>query len=253
MRDTVVYTAWLASRDAELWSPPDIDADFVCFTERPRGPAGWQLRQPQEVSNDPGLTARYHKALPHVVLPQYQRWIWCDASVRLVQLPDSPHGVCAHRHRRRTHWEHELAVCLRTSRLPLVAALKQHAAYYGGASAPLCETGFLDRVATEAVRRFNTYWWQQLWQYSARDQISFGYAVVQADVPFAQLPQPLTASPYVRLRPHRYEPHMACQQNAYGQDFSNYREHYLQLHERWVRWVKQRRWSSEPAVAGRHS
>lgn len=192
----VVYTCIVGRITDELRLPVETaaqhcgDVDFVCFTDRARygdafGP--WRVLPPAwSHPSVPRRTARWHKALPHRILPGYDVWVWCDGCFEL-RVPPRPFAVdaLAHgpalatfRHHERDCVYREAEACKRL-RKDDPAVLDAQAARYRDAGFPprlgLVETTCVIRRDTPEVRAFDEAWWGEMAGGSLRDQVSFNY------------------------------------------------------------------------------
>jgi hypothetical protein len=79
-----VYTAIFGGSDRLVTQPHLPDVDFVCFTDDPSITSDqWTVVVEGPVFNHPTRASRFHKILPHVVLPDYEYTIWLDANMQL--------------------------------------------------------------------------------------------------------------------------------------------------------------------------
>ncbi|MBE6485702.1 MAG: glycosyltransferase [Methanosphaera stadtmanae] len=82
----VVYTAITGSYD-EIITPQVIEEDFdyICFTDNPDLKSEfWDIRYMEELDLDGIRKARYYKLLPHKYLKEYDYSIWIDANFDII-------------------------------------------------------------------------------------------------------------------------------------------------------------------------
>lgn len=78
-----IYTAIFGKYD-RLKDFPNDGSDLICFTDDPSlAHPQWQVRLVAPRYGHPRLDAKYYKAMPHVVLPEYDETLWIDGSFRV--------------------------------------------------------------------------------------------------------------------------------------------------------------------------
>jgi hypothetical protein len=177
-----VYTAIFGARD-ELRDPPKPGSTkFICFTDQDLKSAVWEIRK-VPLQGTPRRTARWCKALSHVVLPECERTLWTDGKALLLDDPAEiflsyPDPLYAFRHGSRNCIYAELVknhiagketpemVQRITSRYLQEGYPRQNG---------LADTTCLIRTHTDQIKKFNEMWWSELLTYSLRDQLSFNY------------------------------------------------------------------------------
>jgi hypothetical protein len=208
----VVYTA-IFGRIDHLWSPLPIvsrNAQHVCFTDKPKHSVGlwthrltekWpvivegsqRFRAKKQIWNvrvvkpmyGARRTARYYKALAHKHFPDADVTIWLDGNVRLL-IPAAQavkkwlrnSNMAIFNHPDRDCLYKEANFCAQSGKGNPVRLSKQ-TAVYRKAGMPenwgMPETKCVIRRNTPQVTELNELWWQQLKQYSVRDQVSLPY------------------------------------------------------------------------------
>jgi hypothetical protein len=191
----VVYTTNIGARDAALprVAQQTVDADYVCFAD----PAGiakhkdtsiWTMRDALTVDDCPIRAARFHKCCPHVVLPGYDWWIWVDGSTTLrgdmSELLTEDLVLLSHPQGRTLQAEFDRCAAVWNCAPSLLH--KQHAAYVA-AGVPMAtlvpQTSVVARKNIGWVTAFNTAWWQEIAQYTPRDQLAIVPALLSQDTP----------------------------------------------------------------------
>lgn len=191
----VVYTTSIGARDAALpyVAQQTVDADYVCFAD----PAGirqhkntsiWALRAALPIDDCPVRAARFHKCCPHVVLPGYDWWIWVDGHTTLrgdmSELLTEDLVLLSHPQGRTLQAEFERCAAVWNCAPSLLH--KQHAAYTAAGvpmTAPVPQTSVMARKNIGWVVAFNNAWWQELAQYTQRDQLGIVPALLSQDAP----------------------------------------------------------------------
>jgi len=189
----VFYTAIFGEYD-NLFLPDRIepDVDYVCFTDRPRNNYGvWQMRSAPYYHPDPTRIARYVKTHPHELFPDYEVAVWLDANIIMkgdvfkyieaVKLEGAHLGFVSHPHRDCFYDEAEACKRLGKDTATLIDRQVNHYLKHGlPPNQPLYETGFmvahLTKPGTAAALRL---WWQQIEQFSRRDQLGLSWVIYQ--------------------------------------------------------------------------
>lgn len=181
----VVFTARFGETDV-LRAPLVIDpcARYLCFSEQPCAVAPYEW-VPMPSTDQPRLAARAIKILAdHPALHSADLTLWHDASYQLTRDVDWVRhrlvaaDLIALKHPSRTMIEQEAMVIARYGYLTQAQALA-HVSRYRAAGFfhdVLTCSGLLARRASEGVRAFNRLWWDEVQQWSGRDQASLDYA-----------------------------------------------------------------------------
>jgi hypothetical protein len=185
---SVIYTALVGNYDS-LMQPEAVDSgfDYVCFsdciTESKVGV--WEIRPIPFTSPSSTRVARYAKLQPHAVLPEYEYSVWMDANI-LIKGEEFYEKVNAKiaegakmafvPHPSRDCVYEEIARCYRDVRISFLDALKQrrhllamgYPEHWG-----LMETNLVLRRHNDPdVIRISDAWWEELQNYTFRDQLS---------------------------------------------------------------------------------
>jgi hypothetical protein len=192
----VVYTAIIGGYDQVQPVPVCPGWDYICFSDqRIEVPDPWRLRIIQRAMEDPTREARRLKLLAHRWFPRAPYTIWLDGHLRLTRSPseviDIMDGhrvdVMPMRHTDRDCVYQELAECLRLGKdKPDVmrAQVQRYRDEGYPEHAGMVETGCLVRRHTPAVAAFNEAWWDELSNWSRRDQLSFNYVARKLGLSF---------------------------------------------------------------------
>ncbi len=192
-RKMVLYTA--AFGDADPLLLPDIidpDVDYICYTDRPRNDYGvWQLRSAPYSHSDRTRIARYVKMHPHQLFPTHEVAVWIDANILLkgdiqkyiemVRGVGAQMGLIAHPDRNCFYEEVEACKRFGKDRAGIIDAQANNYRANGlPYKQPLYETGFMvvqlqDAKSIAALQ----LWWQQIEQFSRRDQLGLSWVTHQ--------------------------------------------------------------------------
>lgn len=215
-----VYSCLTNGYDRPL---PPIDpvpgVDYILFTDRPEAPArGWQAR-PLAMAGDlsPALANRYHKLLPHKVLPNHAASIYLDSNIQVISslapLIEDVFGtgeedLAVYVHPSRRTVQQEMESCLAAGRVRDPQALRDEVSAYRAEGFPdagtLTGNSILMRrhLRPEVIAAMET-WWQLVSEHSGRDQISLPYLRWKLGLRVRELtPHFSQASPYFRRYPH---------------------------------------------------
>lgn len=199
----VVFTAIFGDYEYPLDAHLVIDCEYICFTDDPAlvdPKKSWQIKHVKPVfPDDPARSARLYKTCPHRFLKaDYTFWTGGNRmpilnpfewSIPLLEEQGADLG--AHSHPDRDCFWDEGHACIRFKR-GSVERIEKQLDFYASESMPrhwkLWACGHIIRRHTEAVARFNEFWWSQINKFSARDQISFAYTVWKLGIPIATFP-----------------------------------------------------------------
>jgi hypothetical protein len=221
----VVFTAIIGNIDPLYPALPNAkgSAEFVCFTDKPRQESGiWEYdglseypviksvghrpitqktwrQEIVEAEYGNRLTARYYKLLPHRSFPDADVSIWVDGNVRLRVSPKTlvknhlPKGfdLASFAHPDRACLYEEAEFCAKKGKGKKSDILEQTRYYREQGMPPgfgLVETKCVIRRHTQQMADFNELWWEQLSEYSVRDQISLPYVGWETGVKMSVIP-----------------------------------------------------------------
>ncbi len=216
MKNCVVYTAITEGYDnlKEPQVQQDEDIDFVCFTDDGRLQSEkWDIKMMDVPVVESTRKARYLKTHPHLCFPNYRYSIWVDGSLSIVGnmkhlleevINQSTLGVYAHAKRG----------CLYSAALNCIEKQKDNKNIiekqmnqYRQANYPanngLVASGALVRDHHNSdVVDLMTQWWDQIYQFSKRDQLSFNYICWQLGFEYYAIPERIGDGRYFRRNPH---------------------------------------------------
>ncbi|WP_134497456.1 glycosyltransferase domain-containing protein [Microvirga pakistanensis] len=190
-RKIVIYTAIFGGYD-KLLLPEHIDrdVDYVCFTDQPRNNYGvWQMRSAPYYHPDPTRIARWVKTHPHELFPDHDVAVWLDANIvlkgnlnkyiEMVLLEGAHLGFVPHPHRECFYEEAEACKRLGKDSESIIDQQVDHYRRHGlPPHQPLFETGFMVvRLGNPTTTAALYSWWQQLEQFSRRDQLGLAWVI----------------------------------------------------------------------------
>jgi hypothetical protein len=193
MKRFAVFSAIIGKYDAML-QPSVVDDrfDYILFSDSlPEGEQGvWKVRRIDYSNSIKTKVARYVKAHPEALLPEYDASLWLDANIRItgkeiydrfVELFENKTLVASVRHLAYDCVYNEMFAVLdfRFESEEVIVKWGHELRKRGfPRHAGLYETGLLyRRHSNEAVRIFDALWWKYIETYSKRDQLSFTVAL----------------------------------------------------------------------------
>lgn len=182
-----VYTVITGNYD-KLRQPKVVNPewDYICFTDQKVSSDIWQIRFiPKEVSELSNVKKqRYIKINHHKVLPEYDLTIYIDASMEIIkdlgELIDINYDFIACKHPFRNCIYDECAAVVKGKRDTIENVNRVYTKYQSEnypAHNGLIETGFMIRKNTPYVNEIMESWWDEVLNYSHRDQLSLNYVL----------------------------------------------------------------------------
>ena len=211
----VVYTACFGGYDAIQPVIVDSDAEFVAVTDSDTEIDGWNLINVTihgPVTN-PRRIARMYKAMPHILFPAADVWIWHDSNVQLLVPPEllvaewlGYADLAAPKHPSRDCAYGEGRRCIEKGK-DTRAKLEAQMGGYGRFGYPehngLAKTRVVIRRNTESVLQFNEIWWSEISTKSVRDQVSFNFAAWVAPVEWKSINAWVPDHPWFNFEEHQ--------------------------------------------------
>ena len=188
----VVYTVLIGSKEA-LNNPlqlvgteatTDIDIDFYCFTDNNQlSSPTWKFKELKVPLVAAEKASRLPKAKPHDFFPEYEFSIYIDNTVVFKRLPcktDIEGKIFAgFKHPWRTNPSDEADIIVKSG-LDEYDVIAKQLDFYNQSGYPLTEvkqltagTYIFRKHMNKDVKNFGELWWQQILQFSKRDQVSF--------------------------------------------------------------------------------
>ena len=199
MNKIVVYTALFTGNTDKIYGIiPEYETnnniDFVLYTNTPHIKSNvWDVRLVDLEFDNPRKSARQYKLLPHRYLSEYDGWFWIDNSCSFLYDPldlynyylGDDYDISLHRRCDRNCLYDEASTCAGRGLDDSEIIHKQVDKYKNNnypSNNGLYETGILMRKNNKVIRKFNEMWWDELDNFSVRDQISFPYVLSKSDV-----------------------------------------------------------------------
>lgn len=194
---SVIYTAISGEYD-KLQNPGIIekDIDYICFTDNKKIKSDiWEIRSlPDSIKYlDANRRAKYPKILPHKLLSEYDVSMWIDGNMKIIRplytlmrLNIEKFNIAFFKHpNNRRSLLDEINACLVLNKDNDEYLLTQYN-YYSKINGlmnlkflyPCC--GFILRRHNNVyIKKIMESWWEQIINFSKRDQISFAYILNQ--------------------------------------------------------------------------
>jgi hypothetical protein len=227
MGKLVIYTAIFGEYDGLIPQPKYKGVDYLCFSDRPRNARPWNVIEVEPRFEDPTRNARYHKILPHRVLPnQYDQSIWIDGNYLIrnkaadfarEKLEEKPmwvfdHNQCKQDARNCVYQEYEALVAWANNEG--VSKDQQHIMQrqieryrqegYPENNGLVFSAVLLRNHTVSSIVETMELWWKEVANGSKRDQLSFDYAVWKTGLNIGVLEGDLRRhSHFYRMGKHR--------------------------------------------------
>lgn len=223
----VIYSALVGSRGS-ITEPSYIPkgVDFIFFTDQKQITSKvWQVRRVEPIiPGDTVRSARAIKALAHKFLPEYEYSIWVDANLEIrgdivellkeyIMKPHNQIAAFSHANNRdsRNSVAEELEALLEANRR---GRFRDQSELMKKQFNRYKEAGFPDTnglvVSMVLLRKHNDplcrqtmeEWWNEIKNFSRRDQLSFNYVCWKNNLPITYLPGDSRNNPYIKFHPH---------------------------------------------------
>ena len=216
MKKCVVYTT--ITKDYDVLKSPLLqnnDFDFICFSDDENLKSDfWQIKPIQTPKLDQTRKARYLKLHPHLLFPDYQYSIWVDGSLSIVNnlqilldevTQQSKLGVYAHAKRNSLY---QAALNCIDKQKDDPAIIQKQMSYYKEIGYPenngLVASGVLVRNHhNQKIINLMELWWQQIYMFSKRDQLSFNYACWEYNYQYYPIPKKIGDGRFFRRNAHK--------------------------------------------------
>lgn len=216
--DAVIYTAIFGRKD-ELHEPlirPE-GYDFVCFTDQDFASKVWDVRKVTPPEADPILSARRYKILAHEYLSEYEHSVWVDGNVlvrgdvgELVRMYLSDCNMAVYDHAESkgipcrsvkegiAYIKSDIEKGKQRDGIERIEA--QYQAYRDAGFAD--DVGFVWTLvllrrhnAPDVIQQMNG-WWNELKEWTRRDQMSFNFVAWRDHFHFAYMKGEPADNPY---------------------------------------------------------
>lgn len=214
----VVYTAITDNYD-NLYEPlyKSDKFDYVCFTDNPNLKSDFWKIKTLNCNLDATRKARYVKILPHLFFQDYNYSVWVDANINIVgdlykllriYLRKSSLVFFRHSDGRNCIYQ-EAEACIRRKKDDKNVILTQ-AEKYKKENYPinngLISTGvILRRHKDPKIIETMDDWWDEVKNFSKRDQMSFNYIAWKHKTPFSIIDDYIRDNEYFKWRIHDHQ------------------------------------------------
>jgi len=194
----VAYTAIFGGYDRVVPPKnPNPNVDYVLFTDKPVKTKTWEVVQVRVKGLAPRKSSRYFKILAHKHFPNADITIWHggwlilngDPTRAIKYLGDCDIAMEPHKERGCLYQEAHTCINRKLASGPIVQ--RQIMAYrkdgfpsnYG-----LTSAFFIVRRNTEKIAEMERLWWEQVKNFSARDQVSLMYCLWKCGIDYSKIP-----------------------------------------------------------------
>lgn len=173
--------------------------DYVCFTDnlsiRSNFNTSWKLRPLEFDKMDSIRNQRWHKLHPHILFPEYEKSLWLDGSIDILndgifkdvkKVIEDSRDLAVALHPKRVCIYDEMVACINAKKdtddimQKQVAIMKANGfpKNYG-----LFETGIMYRNHhQDSMKSLMELWWHWIEKYSYRDQLSLTYCLWKKNI-----------------------------------------------------------------------
>jgi len=212
-----VYTSLFGAYDEfQPVSKYSDNIDFICFTDQDINVQGWEIIKCEAKYNNPILCAKEYKILAHKYLCDYDASLFLDASSYIYDdisplinrfLINEKFVMFKHPVRNCAHVEGETILTRhRHLPLPVVKQLEKYEIDGLPPGAGMVEASFIWRSHKDpGLIKFMELWWEEINNFSTRDQLSLCYLMWKMNCRPKVLPEIFGTSkinPYFFKRPH---------------------------------------------------
>ena len=187
-KDNVVfYSCIVNGRDKPKIIEFKENFRYVLFSDKKYSSPDWEVLPIVKNFDDPVRTARFHKHNPFLLFPNCEYAIWLDGSHWPISSISSflKNDFCLMRHFSRTSVFQEVEECRRL-RIDVDTIMKnQYDSYIQDGfldTIGLYDTCFMIRKNTNKIVNMQKMWWDQICQWSKRDQISLPYVLWKCNI-----------------------------------------------------------------------
>ena len=212
----VIYTAIFGKFD-KLRKPKIIDKNikYVCFTDRKIKCRPWEIKIVKPEFSNFRKNNRKYKILSHRYFGDFQYSIYLDGHFIIKKdlkkyigkwLGDNDIAVLEHPKKNCLYKEAE--ACIKGNKDNMELIQKQISKYKNEGypeNNGLTANGFIIRKHTQKIEEFNEMWWNEVKNYSARDQLSFCYVIYKLNMKYSliDIPHPLKGnSEFLKISYH---------------------------------------------------
>jgi hypothetical protein len=214
MNRVAVYTAIYGGYDTLLEQPEMPGVDFVCFTDDPGlSSMQWKVIHTKARYDHPRMSAKWLKMHPHKVLPEYQRTVWIDGGIQILDTTFadvvleamSQDGLSMFRHPIRDTVTTEAEFCVPLEKYAGQPIIEQ-VAYYRAKGFP-DESGLwagtvIGRENLRKIRRLGRLWMRENVRWTYQDQLSLPYLLWRLEIEPGVIPGGFWDGTLIKMVPH---------------------------------------------------
>jgi len=216
-RKVVVYSAIFGNYD-ELNEPPEErrDIDYIIFTDNKNLKSKfYKVIACKPISSDPARSAKIYKIMPHLFLSNYDYSVWIDGSVLLKSGFHKLIDLCIKNNYEMAFFKHPERDCIYQEGEACINykkdesnIIKKQISKYRRENYPehngLISGGFIFRKnKSSRVIAINKYWWEEIKNYSKRDQLSFNYVAWRYNFIYQVINDEIWDNQYFKVLEHR--------------------------------------------------
>jgi hypothetical protein len=174
----------------------DKGVDYLLFSDRFHKLYKWDLKKvpPSGLTNR--KAARCIKILSHQYLPDYDYTIWIDGNFRqqksllpLIEGMTEDILILEHPSKKCVYTEAEACISMKRDHKDVIEAQIRGYEYEGyPVDNGMVGSGLIIRKNTEAIKKLNEVWWEEVVTKSGRDQLSFNYSAYITGLNYNTIP-----------------------------------------------------------------
>ena len=219
-----MYTALYGNKDALREPLVTSDGfDYVCFTDNKNLKSNiWDCRYSEPIHSDPVRSAKVFKAKPHEYFPKHDLSLWVDANFLIKSdlntfvektnnLSDANMLLFQHDQGRDCIYD-EAQVIINHKKDDPNIVFEQMQRYrnenYPANNGLTANSILLRRHNSDDISALSNLWWDEIKNYSRRDQLSFCYCLWKQSVKYYLLKYPnvdIRHNEWFHWLPHNYE------------------------------------------------
>ena len=195
----VIYTAIFGGYD--ILKPPRVsnkNIRYICFTDRFMTCPPWKIIYVKSEFKDKRRESRKYKILSHRYFKDFEYSIYLDGNFEILEDLSKyvskwldKNQIAVRKHPERNCLYDEAKGCIKWKKDDRRIILKQISRYKNKGypeNNGLTANGFIIRRHTKKIEKFNEMWWNEIQNFSTRDQISFCYVMYELNLNYSIIP-----------------------------------------------------------------
>jgi hypothetical protein len=190
--------------------------DYICYTDREIESETWEIRKIPEYMNevDQAKIARCVKTLPHIFLKEYETTVWVDGNIQVIGNINefisnnliNYFAIAKHPDRKCIYDESNAVILLNKDKSDVVnEQMSQYMKMGYPKDNGLVQSGIIIRNNNQYSREIGELWWDQIYKYSKRDQLSFNYVIWNKEFIIDIMKPSIICSKYFQIYKHNGE------------------------------------------------